>query len=200
MTYEEDPESVDERRRRLEWLHGELRARSLRHGSAIASGQLDLDAPGIVGVRAWMTDPHHCILVLAGPPGTGKTLSAMWWMREHAVAYKWHRPLWTTATAFALMQRWETEDDNARQVVLKGNALVLDDLGAEHLAGALPSDLDQLIDSYYSRCARLLVTTNLDGEQFRARYGERIADRIAEAGRWVRVTGPSRRAPRSETR
>ena len=76
--------------------------------------------------------------------------------------------------------------------------LVIDDLGAEFndSKGFFASLLDELIDARYSHKLATIVTSNLDLEAFKTRYGVRIVDRIREAGRFVGCGAESlRRSP-----
>ena len=78
------------------------------------------------------------------------------------------------------------------------SALVLDDLGAEYKDGKgnLLADLDELIDVYVGRRARLIITTNLTPEKFHKRYGERIASRLRENARWKSISATDMRKPK----
>ena len=55
------------------------------------------------------------------------------------------------------------------------------------------SMLDELIDTFHGDRRPLLITTNCDVAGFKVRYGERIADRLRESGRWISVDGGSMR-------
>jgi len=55
------------------------------------------------------------------------------------------------------------------------------------------ADLDELVDTYYGDQRPLLITTNLDREAFKSRYGQRIADRLRECGRWFSIASESLR-------
>lgn len=129
------------------------------------------------------------IVVLSGPKGVGKTVAATWW-----AASRRDRVGFLRAATFASESRYDR--DERRE--LFSHPLVLDDLGAEFAdaKGSFLVDLDELIDTYYGDMRPLMITTNCTGEEFRARYGERIADRLRECGRWISLTGESMRRRR----
>lgn len=126
------------------------------------------------------------ILVISGPKGTGKTVAATWWASQRRGRIRFVR-----ASSFAASSRYE----RAEREDLLAHPLVLDDLGAEFVdaKGSFLADLDELVDVFYSSRRALVVTTNCTGAEFSARYGERIADRLRECGRWIALTGESLR-------
>lgn len=140
--------------------------------------------PAIERLRSHVTASQ--ILVVSGPKGIGKTVAATWW-----AAQRRDRVGFVRASSFASSSRYDRE---ARADML-AHPLVLDDLGAEFVdtKGSFATDLDELIDVFYSDLRPLVITTNCTGEQFRSRYGERIADRLRECGRWINLTGESLR-------
>lgn len=73
--------------------------------------------------------------------------------------------------------------------------LVIDDLGREYADqhGRWISELDLLIDDRHEAKLRTIITSNLNGAEFKERYGERIADRIRQDGRIVVCAGESLR-------
>lgn len=149
---------------------------------------VDVAGPAIAHVRPHVATAE--ILVLSGPKGCGKTVSATWWAAQRRDRVRFLR-----ASTFAASSRY---DDREARAVWFSSALVLDDLGAEFAdcKGSFLSDLDELVDVFYSDMRPLVVTTNCNLEQFRERYGERIADRLRECGRWLSLSGDSlRRRP-----
>lgn len=132
------------------------------------------------------------IIVFSGPVGTGKTTAAMRVAWRHTSACGW---LYTFVRAADLvaMSRYSEE----RKELLKATHIVVDDLGAEYAdtKGSFLADLDELIDRVYSDQLHMVITTNLPPDTFKARYGVRIVDRLRECGKWISVTGESRRKP-----
>lgn len=147
----------------------------------------DHSRPGIEAIERWPSGERN-VLVLGGVAGCGKTVAAAWWARQQRVA-----PQFVRASTFASSSRYDRE---TRDGWLKASALVLDDLGAEYLdtKGSLVTDLDELVDVFYGDRRPLVITTNLAKAAFKARYGERIVDRIRECGHWEAIGGQSLRS------
>lgn len=141
------------------------------------------------------------ILVLSGTPGTGKTVAAVAWIAEFvndtanwtepgtAPRLKSRPPVFTTASELA---RWDRYEQESMQQLLRAPRLAIDDVGAEYLDrnGFYASLLDEVINVRYSARLPVLLTTNiLSAEEFRNRYGDRIAGRIRESGRFSSCGG-----------
>jgi DNA replication protein DnaC len=130
------------------------------------------------------------IVVLAGDPGCGKTVAACHWAMH---SRRFHNCTeFVRASTFAASSRYDQE---TRQRWYGAHALVLDDLGAEYLdaKGSFQVDLDELVDTFYGDERPLIVTTNLNGQAFKSRYGERVTDRIRECGKWLDIAASSMR-------
>ena len=99
------------------------------------------------------------------------------------------------------------DDDMRRQTCFRRAMLgdiVLDDIGTESpaLVYGTPTDLvPEFLASYCDRdytsrraiVPRVIVTTNLDGNGIRARYGERILSRLLETFAWLPFKGGDKR-------
>jgi DNA replication protein DnaC len=140
----------------------------------------------IVAVKAWAATGES-LLVLGGTAGCGKTTAAAYW----SLMEDWPA-MFLKASRFATTSRYGSEE---RARWSKAERLVLDDLGAEYLdaKGSFMVDLDELVDAFYSDRRRMLITTNCTPTEFKQRYGERVADRIREAGTWISVGSGSLR-------
>ena len=162
-----------------------------RHRELVRRG-VDLALPAVARLRA--DDAYASILVLSGPKGCGKTAAVTWW-----AAQRRDRVRFVRAARFASTSRYD-RDARAERDDWYSGPLVVDDLGAEYAdnKGNLIADVDELIDVFYSEMLPLVVTTNCTVEQFRERYGERVADRLRECGRWISVAIPSLRRRRGE--
>jgi DNA replication protein DnaC len=117
-------------------------------------------------------------LVLAGAVGCGKTVAACSAIdrRGGGVFVK---------AAAVTRARF---DDEAWEVLLHARVLVVDDLGTEPLdeKGWAAGALAELFDHRYDWQTLTILTTNLDGDGFKARYcredGGRFLSRLREAG------------------
>lgn len=144
-------------------------------------------------------DDARDLLVLSGGPGCGKTVAATAWivgfMRDPAnwqaeshearsARFRSRAPVWVTAAKLA---RWERYDEDKMSELLRTPRLVVDDLGGEYMdkGGFYASLLDEIVNERQAASRPTIFTTNLDAEAFKARYGERIVDRIREGGRFV---------------
>lgn len=155
--------------------------RALEH----ATSPTDL-TQSLAAVRAW--NPRESAIVLAGDKGAGKTVAAAWHALNDPASAVWR------FVRGAQLVRFSRFSDDWRRV-LEAPRLCIDDLGAEYAdaKGSFISDLDELVDTFYADRRPLIVTTNLGGDEFRVRYGARIADRLIEAAAWVAVRDPSLR-------
>lgn len=153
---------------------------------AIVAAAAAKPTAAIEKIKTW-NHAEKCVLVLAGSPGCGKTVAATHWAMHNRPGATFVR-----ASTFAASSRYDRAERNAW---LKAQALVLDDLGGEYVdtKGSLMADLDELVDTYYGDQRPLLITTNLDREAFKSRYGQRIADRLRECGRWFSIASESLR-------
>lgn len=142
---------------------------------AILAARERKDTPAMRKVAEW-SQGEKTILVLSGRPGCGKTVAAVSWGFVSS-----HTPVFLRAAAFAMASRYNPEE---RAVWARAGALILDDLGAEYqdAKGSFAVDLDELIDTVYGDMRRMIITTNAGAEDFKQRYGARVADRIREAG------------------
>ncbi len=133
------------------------------------------------------------ITVLCGRPGCGKTVAAAKWLFDRARSTQRADGMWLTAARLA---RWPRYSDADMQPLMLAGRLVLDDLGTEYLdeKGSYMATLDELLNERYARQRPTVITTNLNAEGFKARYAERIVDRIREDGRFVALASPSLRS------
>lgn len=137
----------------------------------------DETKPAIRAVAEWQRTESHCLLVLSGKRGVGKTVAAAWWALQQPGAVEF-----VTAQEFVTASSFDGERDRW----ITADALVLDDIGVEYqdVKGAASSAIDALVNEFYSQGRPLIMTTNLGRAEFKARVGERIADRIRECKGW----------------
>lgn len=180
--------TATEARKRLLLANG-FPLRSVEH--AIAD---DGNSATIAFLRTW-DRADRCVVALAGANGVGKTVAATWWAMRAPIA-----PLFVRATTFARSSRYRAGDpadggDPGKCRWIDAPALVFDDVADEDMGrgGALLTDLDELVDTYYGGKKALIITTNLPAAAFAERYGARIADRLRECGAFFEDDSPSRR-------
>lgn len=123
------------------------------------------------------------LVVLSGGVGCGKSCAAAWWLSQAEGA-------WVPASELA-----KHGSDPAIPERLKAPRVVLDDLGMEYLDGKgfAQATLDGVINHRHEQLLPTVITTNLGMDEFKARYGPRVADRIRESGRWLVIAAPSLR-------
>ena len=156
------------------------------------------DTPAMGHVRAFL-ESSGVSLVLSGPRGCGKTVAIAWAAAQHVnPVVEWDAVGAGRFVDVARLARVSRYSDEAMAELESAALLAIDDLGMEYcdVKGSFLATLDGLFNARYAACRRTLIATNLPGAQFRERYGERIADRIRESGRFVELRGPSLRGGR----
>jgi DNA replication protein DnaC len=132
-----------------------------------------------------------CLLLLGGV-GAGKSTAAgkaaVDARRSRRASVQWLRP--------AIESLNPAFGDEARGKVNSWRGcglLVVDDIGTEMMTPTWQQCLDDVFDHRYQHSLRTIITSNLGGEEFKKRYGERIADRIREDGMVVTLANKSLR-------
>lgn len=150
---------------------------------AWASGPRDTAATS--SVRRMLAE-RKSFCLLTGGAGAGKTVAAVCGMAERVLEDRREDlpALFVRAVEGARMGLYDAEDKRLTSQMQSAGLLVIDDLGAEFVSeGSIwRSILDEVIDVRYGDRTPTVLTTNLDGAAFKARYGERISDRIRHAG------------------
>lgn len=201
---EEAQREREERARRLEDQAAEARRRALaalpdrgvprKDLAVLLSGQSLLETTALRGARAFMAQNAKTMLVLAGSRGVGKTFTASWCCVQVPEAARF-----IDSARLMRVDRYRGKEMAALETC---GLLVIDDLGMEYddEKGAFLSKLDGLINARYAAELRTVITTNLEWktddpkkQDFRRRFGARIADRVREVGEWIGATGASLR-------
>ena len=187
----EDEAAAAARRARQDRLE-ELRLSGVpkKDRERIVHGRLD-STPALEAARAFLDSGATTILILAGPPGSGKTTASSWLVAQQGA----RGGLFVDQSRLVRRSRYKDED----MAPLEGaGLLVIDDLGSEFAdaKGSFLATLDGLINARYGEQRRTVITTNLASARFVARYGERIADRIREVGRFVELRAAGLRSAR----
>ncbi len=156
------------------------------------------ETPPLGAVRAWASSQarDRWGLVLSSGPGSGKSVAAAWWLLQRSEGLQPGKksertvPRWVTGGYLVRASSY----DGSMEELAKG-ALVIDDLGVEYAdrGGHFQARLDELLDERYRQERQTLITTNLNGADFRARYGARVVDRLRDGGGFYEFDLPSMR-------
>lgn len=197
-TYEQQIRDFDENEKAREKLRAVEAAESSArvHRESLISRRIPLkDVDLICGGDLVETDAMRCarefaksasgILVLSGGRGCGKTTAMSWLCAELG-------GLFLDVSRLARVSRYS---DEQMSLLEERCFLGIDDLGMEFSdeKGSFMATLDGLINARYSNLRPTCVTTNVNAQMFKTRYGERVADRIRECGRFVEISGESMR-------
>lgn len=149
---------------------------------------------------------NETILVISGSRGIGKTTAAAWWLVQHREPVPYVQTSAPLFVEVGLLARYDRYNKAEMRSLNRARALVIDDLGWEYVdsKGAFASLFSEVINARYAAELPTLITTQLPAEDnpktkqkgFKSRYGERVADRIREVGRFVELKGESLRTGR----
>ncbi len=156
------------------------------------------DTEALEAVRRWLGDHSKTWLVLCGAKGTGKSVAATWAVRE--ACRTGSDGAFRRASELAKLSGF---DAGAAEVeyLKRVSLLVIDDVGAETQTDWAKAQLHELADYRHEFYGRTVITSNLrwfpsreDAAGLVGRLGERIADRVAQAGTVVQLSArPSMR-------
>lgn len=146
-------------------------------------------------------DQSSWCLVLSADKGLGKSVAAgLWLMHSNPSCPKYvgkagtveRLDAWWPISRFARVEGYDGKFDS---LCNHDGPIVLDDLGSEYLDGKgwFLQALDAFVDARYAEYRPTLITTNLTADQFKARYSERVADRLREGGSFYEFRGASMR-------
>lgn len=133
-----------------------------------------------------MREEGKTFLLLSGGTGAGKTVAAVSAMAAHLMEDTREDvpTIFVRASECARLGLYDADDKRLTSQMHAAGLLVVDDLGAEFMSegSVWRTLLDELVDARYGERRATVLTTNLDAAGFKARYGERIADRIRHSG------------------
>lgn len=191
-----------------EWKLEEMRSRERERAKASREAVAALELPSRAVALCWANQVAETEGVLAlrnmptltclsGGTGCGKTVAAAHWLfrsaRDNHI-----RGMWVTAARLARWPRYSATDVDR---LLKAPRLVVDDLGGEFLdeKGSFMSLFDELVNERYASSRLTVLTTNHNAAAFKARYSERVVDRIREDGKFVEISAASFRGHAVQT-
>lgn len=103
---------------------------------------------------------------------------------------------WPSRSLPKLWEPWSSEvAEGARPVARDVPIVILDDLGCEDATTRFVAALGELLDERGRGGLQTLITSNVPAEAFRARYGDRVCERLNHLGRTFVASGPSLRRP-----
>lgn len=141
------------------------------------------DTAAIVQLALAMATPGKRMVVVAGGVGCGKTTGAVQWLL-HCKG----RPLFVPAPS--LIQRARAKPWLA-PIWEQATAIVIDDVGTEK-----ERDRDRFLEAFgellthvHAQKKRMVLTANMQMQEFRDRYKKRIESRFRQGGVWISLTG-----------
>lgn len=163
------------------------------------------ETPALLAVKRFV-DGAETFCLLLGAAGSGKSVGSCWAVqdaiypevfREPERPYR-RKPLarFMRAADMARMSAYGQEAEREFEGMCSISLLVLDDMGTERPSDTWLALLDELVDRRYGDRLKTILTSNLDAEAFKRRYGERISDRIRHDGVVIGAGANSMRTPR----
>ncbi len=150
----------------------------------------------------WNGDKHTFpALVMAGDVGQGKTVAAAWCALEWARNHPWNSLptgsneapcVWIDGPGMRKLGAWGEEAQDLLAAAATAKLTVLDDAGREGDRRAYEALSDMLMERL-DRNRVTIVSSNVKGEMFRARYGLALADRLRTRAVIVSTKGSSMR-------
>lgn len=189
-----EAEAAHERQRRVERILAQVGPRITDDVAArIRAGAGLTDTAAHVVVTAWLATDTPALIV-SGGTGSGKTVAAIRAMEQHT------RPQFLRALRIgAHFERWSADrEDGTEPIDFHADLIVIDDLGQEPTEDrrAMPA-LEEVLDQRQSARTRTLITTNLNADQIRDRYSERIRSRLAQIGSFRALSAADMRRRRA---
>lgn len=142
------------------------------------------ETPSLAAARTWYRSARKAPLVLLGPTGRGKSTAAAWCCVEFAKTWPWNglgrllEPLvWLDATYLVRLREWTDVGAEYVDRCLRAQLLVVDDAGHEGTSTGRQALIDLLMKRT-DRARGTILSANLTGAEFRARYTEPLADRL----------------------
>lgn len=140
----------------------------------------------LVSIQAWAESQEKSKLAwsftIAGGKGCGKSIAAGYWLFTKASRrLTLAKRTWWPAARLTRECGYNSNMDEIMSVPY----MVIDDLGMEYMDKNryFNSRLDEIFEERSGNYLPTLITTNLNGHDFRERYGDRITDRMKDGFR-----------------
>lgn len=164
----------------------------------------------ILDAARWLINPNSTPgLLLCGLYGNGKTTLAkaiarlIGFVTEHELGYsnRLNMPIITAkkiCRMCAASEKFKEQYDEYEEL-FKKQMMIIDDLGEEPkevmVYGMIHTPIIDIISERYERQLMTIITTNLDTDELKAKYGGRIYDRFREMLTTIIFENESYRAP-----
>lgn len=150
----------------------------------------------------WASDKRlFPVLALVGDVGQGKTVAAAWCVVEWARGYPWNslptgtnqQPMvWLDGPRLRELSSFSEEAQDLLAAAATAELTVVDDAGRDGSPRAIEAVSDVLMERV-DRMRATVLTSNLKGEAFKARYGAALADRLRAVAAVPKLAGQSMR-------
>lgn len=141
---------------------------------AIVEDTLRSNVRALELVRAWLASPRAMLVLLSVEPGLGKTTAAAWALSRVHGRYVRAQELCELRAAWRERERYDS--------MVRGELLVIDELGTERDATEARETLQDVVDLRQRMPRRTLLLGNLEPAEFESRYDKRTLDRLGVAG------------------
>lgn len=140
-------------------------------------------------------------LVMAGDVGQGKTVASAWVALEWAKTYPWNKlptganqapMVWLAIAAMRKLGEWGEEAQDLLAGAATAELTIIDDAGHDGDRRAHEA-LSALVMERLDKNRATVLSSNMKGEMFRARYGLALADRLRSRAVLVSAKGNSMR-------
>lgn len=156
------------------------------------------DTEALKAVRLWLPDNALTWLVLCGDKGVGKSVAATWALIQ--VLKRGETAARIDATRLATLSQFDAGAEELAWLK-RVDMLLVDDFGTELLTDYAKSRVHELFDDRHESYRRTILTSNLRYKTqtyentektvttvgLQERLGERITDRLAQAGKLVEL-------------
>lgn len=132
-------------------------------------------------------------MYLYGPVGTGKTFAACCMANELMESNKATLVMNLGLYLTKLKREWAEAENDVLNYAKECDMLIIDDFGVEKVTEFVLEKLFALVDTRYRSQKAMVITSNLSLDEIRAKFGDRIADRIVDMCFPVEVKGESMR-------
>ncbi|MBQ2322847.1 MAG: ATP-binding protein [Bacteroidales bacterium] len=144
-------------------------------------GQEARPLPQYAEVAEWLADNQGRGLLLCGTCGQGKTILGRYVLPR--LLLEMHSKIVHPVDAQAM--------NSQLSEMLNFHIISIDDIGTEPQSQFRNCAFADLVDRAEKKGGLMIITTNLNGEQLRERYGDRVLDRLRGLTRQVYFTGQS---------